>query len=170
MIFKTTGALLILISSCLMGRIIVNESAKRLKELNTIKLFFVKMKEYASSGASNISDCIEDSAKTFEFKTKEKFVCFSKKIKNNRYTDFAEAWKDTQVNMEPLANSDEAIFGNFAKLIDGQDINSFITAIDSTIQSVTDVTDSLVNDERKNKKLYYSLCICAGIFTVILLI
>lgn len=170
MILKTAGAILILISSCLIGKIITNESTKRLKELNVIRLFLVRMKELAKDGELNIADCIEVSVEKFDFKTKGRFVEFLRRIKYDNYTDFEDAWKSTNTDMKPLAEKDEIIFGNFVKLIDGHDINSFVSAIESAIEDISKIINELTNDEKKNRKLYYNLCICAGIFTVILLI
>lgn len=170
MILKIAGASLVLASSYLAGNTLVKQIIQRKKELETIQLLFEKMKEKALNNMNDISECIIDSIGDLHFKCKNRFENLAKKLKNNQYTDFSQAWEDTKCDMTPLKSDDIVILDNFFTQTDSTALGMYIGRIEETLKKIEENLNAINESLEKNKKMYYNICICTGLLTVILLI
>lgn len=170
MMLKIAGAVLILISSCLASYHLTKDMKDRKIELEQLKKMFEKMRVDALNNMNDISDCMQVSISELDFKTKPRFQNLLDKLKNAQYTNLFEPWQSTKTDMSPLKPKDEEIIDSFFKDTQGFSVSTFVEKAEQTEEKIAQNLENINENYEKNKKLYYNICVCTGILTIILLI
>ena len=170
MTMKLIGAAFVIMSFAAIGIVHAKAVADRINELRMQSAFFTKMKESAQYEMSNFPSIILNCVESYDFMLSETYKKFAQNLKSKQYKDFYNAWKNAfNGDIYPLNKNDIKIIETFARTLDSGGLEALTGNLSGTADELNRVLETASENCDKKKKLYFSLWLYSGIFTVILL-
>ena len=168
MILKFSGGILIVVSAVYSGFSVEAKGRKRIKEIENINKFIIKLKENTLNTLDSFNESVAKISKEMDFVTIKCFVALSNNVDITKFNDFSKEIND--IPNQPLLESDIQILNDFVHMIDTRNLNTVISAMDKC----NDKLEHIINCESKEFlsrcRLYRNMLIWAGILMTILLI
>lgn len=169
---KLIGAILIIGSSIALGIYSSSLFEKKTSDMQNQISFYIKLKDKMKLYPIELSLAIEDCIKNFDFDFKYIFEKIIINIKSKKYISYAEATNDALSEYKSIYidNDDIDAIKRLMYSMDCSGNEGFANALDEHILYIKKKLDKWLENEQKNKKLYFNLWIYTGIIIVVLLL
>ncbi len=169
---KLIGAILIIASSIILGVYSSSLFGKKTSDMQNQISFYIKLKDKMTSYPIELSNAIEECFEDFDFDFKMLFEKLIFNMRTKDYQSYSEATNHAfnEYKSIYLNKNDIDAVKRLMKSMDSSGNQGFINALDEHISYIKKELDKWVENEQKNKKLYFNLWMYAGIIVVVVLI
>jgi len=173
MILKIAGAVLVLISSALLGLYFAGLDSFRISDLNEWKKALLILRSQIAYAAIPLPEAMNLAAERVNAPVSYPLSVFARRLSDRDSADTYSVWTNTlQENKSGshLKQEDWEWLNNFGKTLGFLDKSMQLNSIDLAISYIDDKTEQLAGQSEKNKKMFGSLGILCGMLTVIILL
>lgn len=172
MYFKVLGAIMVMISSSIIGFIIANSYKKRPELLRELQTALSMLETEIGYSQNFLPDALENIARNSTRDVSRLFLNVRKHLMDSKGYMASEAWElalKKFYNDSYLIKNDYYILNAFGKYLGSTDREDQIKSINQTIDNLKQQEKIAYEEKQKNETLWRYLGILSGIMVILLL-
>ncbi|MDR2649779.1 MAG: stage III sporulation protein AB [Clostridiales bacterium] len=173
MILKIAGAVLVCLSSTLLGLYFASLDSFRASDLNEWKKALLILRSQIAFAAVPLPEAMSTAAERVGAQVSKALAEFAEQLSNRDSADIYTTWRKTlheNTRGSYLKSEDWEWLGDFGKTLGFLDKAMQLNSIDMTISYLDGKTKMLSAQSEKNRKMFGSLGILGGMLTVVILV